>query len=100
MPYDLPLMCDSFVECRKACQYFAAERGVELSHSMALTMLRACYHWHRCSDGHMRLRRRDVSAEAIILVMSELGGVIIDAAPQSDLTRECCQTPKQEPLPW
>ena len=100
MPCDLPLMCDTFMDCIKACRYFAAGMGVELSYSMALIMPRVCYHWHRCPDGHMRLRRRDVSAEAIVLVMSELGGVVIDAAPPSDLTRECCQTPKQEPLPW
>ena len=100
MPCDLPLMCDSLVECRKECMSFAADRGVELSCATALTMCSACYSWHRCSDGHMRLRRRDVSAEAVLLVVSELGGVLIAAESPSDLTRECCQTPKQEPLPW
>lgn len=100
MPCDLPLMCETYVDCWKACQSFAAGRGVDIGRSMAVDMSRACYCWRQCSDGRLRWRRRDVSGEAVLLVMAELGGVLIDPEPPSDLTRECCQTPKQEPLPW
>ena len=96
---ELPLMCDTFLDCWKACQSFAADRGVEIVFSEAVRMCHVCYAYHRCSDGRVRLRRREVNAESVLLIMCELGGVVIDPEPPSDLTRECCQSPLQDTLP-